>query len=203
MLTALGSGSGSRGGSSSSGSRPGSRPGGGGSGPGSPDDDPSDPDNGGDYGGGGAYYQPLSDGYLPALEQVQEAFGPLELSFNSTNSTDTTDKRPFVEKIVEVILSSPTCTPTSSEAGVSVPKSISQACTSKDVGCKHLPHAHYISISNLLSQTNSNPPRGSLCSMHRLRLHPPLLRLRNIFLLRTPRLATDLLRMLHPSHCSH
>lgn len=138
MLTLAGgsSGSGSRGGSSGgSGSRPGSRPDGGGSG------SPDDPDDGGDSGAGGSYdegsyYTPLSDSYLPAIEQVQEAFGPLEFSLNSTN---TTNGGLFIEKIVEVILSSPTCTPTSSEEGVSVPKSIYQACTSKDIRCKSFP----------------------------------------------------------------
>lgn len=133
------SGSGSRGGSSSGvgfGSRPGSRPGS--SSPGEGDPETGDPGDGnpgdGDFGdGGSAYYTPFSDGYVPAREQIQEAFGPLEISGNNTNNTSGALS---VEKIVQVILSSPTCTPTSSEVGVNIPKSIYQACTSKDVGCK-------------------------------------------------------------------
>lgn len=117
VLIPTGSSSGSRGGSSS----PGSQPGGGSSG------------SGASNFGGEEYYTPLGAGYNLALEQAQQAFGPLELSFNTTN---TTSGSPFIEKVVEVILFSPTCTPASSEEGVSVPKSIYQACTSKDIGCE-------------------------------------------------------------------
>ncbi|KAL5382801.1 hypothetical protein DPSP01_006357 [Paraphaeosphaeria sporulosa] len=147
------SSSGNRGGSSGgSGLRPGSRPGGG---SGSPDE-PDDGDSGaGGSSGGDSYYAPLSDGYLPAIEQVQDTFGPLELSFNGTNITS---EKPSIEKIVEVILSSPTCTPISSDEGVSVPESVYQACTSKDVGfqpTKTLPASSYAACTDYASILNS------------------------------------------------
>ncbi|KAJ4299174.1 hypothetical protein N0V90_004418 [Kalmusia sp. IMI 367209] len=107
-----GSGSGSKG---SSGSRPGT---------GIPDD----PDDPGDSDSGRTYYYTPHQGYLPSQEQVQEAMGNLEFSMNYTN---TTDGSPPFDKIVEVILFMPTCTPTTSDGFTYLPTSLTQPCTSK------------------------------------------------------------------------